>query len=69
MPLFFFIQAPLTPYMSELLYQTLRRALPDGHALKAETVHFLMVPELNEDLLDSTLERQMGRMQTGELAS
>ncbi|PHJ24415.1 isoleucyl-trna synthetase family protein [Cystoisospora suis] len=56
--------APLTPYMSELLYQTLKRALPDGHPLKAETVHFLMVPDLNEELLDSTLERQMGRMQT-----
>ncbi|KEP62519.1 UNVERIFIED_CONTAM: isoleucyl-tRNA synthetase family protein [Hammondia hammondi] len=56
--------APLTPFMSELLYRNLKRALPESHSLLAESVHFLTIPEAAEDVLDSTIERQMGRMQT-----
>jgi len=37
--------APLTPFITEFLYQNLSRALPDGSPLKAKSVHFVMIPE------------------------
>jgi len=55
--------APLTPFITELLYKNLSRALPDGHAMKAKSVHFVMVPEYDAASLDPDIQRAVERMQ------
>eukprot|EP00439_Symbiodinium_sp_Y106_P005573 s1623_g1.t1 len=37
--------APVVPFITEHIYQNLARALPDGHPLKAKSVHWVMIPE------------------------
>lgn len=55
--------APVTPFITEMLYQNLSRALPDGHALKAKSVHWVMVPEFDPSVLDQDIEVAVQRMQ------
>jgi len=61
--------APLTPFITEFLYQNLARALPDGHPLKCKSVHWVMIPEydleaLNPDVL-LAVERLQGVVELG----
>ena len=39
--------APVTPFITEFMYQNLSRALPEGHTMKAQSVHFVMVPDFD----------------------
>merc|ERR1712038_263025 len=49
--------APVTPFIVEHIYQNLARALPDGHEMKADSIHFLMIPEANQAVMEEkTLE-------------
>mmetsp|Transcript_1266 Transcript_1266/g.1564 ORF Transcript_1266/g.1564 Transcript_1266/m.1564 type:complete len:570 (+) Transcript_1266:124-1833(+) len=54
--------APVTPYITEMIYQNLARALPDGHAMKAKSVHFIMVPDFDPDVLNQDIETAVARM-------
>ncbi|OEH78111.1 putative isoleucine-tRNA synthetase [Cyclospora cayetanensis] len=56
--------APMTPFLSEYLYQALRKALPSGHPLLADSVHFLLLPLPNDKLRDTKVEQRMTRMQS-----
>ncbi|CDJ59587.1 isoleucine-tRNA synthetase, putative [Eimeria maxima] len=56
--------APLTPFLSEFLYQALKKGLPAGHSLYAESVHFLLLPPPKEELRDERVEEKMKRMQS-----
>ena len=47
--------APFVPFISEYLYQYLRQFLPEGHALRTESVHFLRIPTVNPTFNDSSL--------------
>lgn len=55
--------APLTPFITEFIYRNLSRALPDGHALKAKSVHFVMIPDA-ETSADKAIVTAMSRMQS-----
>ncbi|CAH2049428.1 unnamed protein product, partial [Iphiclides podalirius] len=52
---------PLSNFESELMYKTLRQLLP-GDSL--ESVHFNMIPEPKQNLVDTNIERAVQRMQT-----
>lgn len=54
------VMAPFTPFLTELMYKTLRDLLP-GKSL--ESVHFNMMPEPKLDLVDTEIERAVQRMQ------
>jgi len=61
--------APFIPFITEKLYQSLRLLLPDGHKLKKDSVHFVMISDLvtEEDLKevqDPVIERRMTRLQS-----
>ncbi|XP_041980878.1 isoleucine--tRNA ligase, cytoplasmic [Aricia agestis] len=55
------VMAPFTPFLSELMYKTLRQLLPGG---SLESVHYNMIPEANLELVDTNIERAVSRMQS-----
>ncbi|XP_050676164.1 isoleucine--tRNA ligase, cytoplasmic [Leptidea sinapis] len=54
------VMAPFTPFLTELMYKTLRQLLP-GTSL--ESVHYNMIPEAKHEFVDSEIERAVQRMQ------
>lgn len=56
------LMAPLTPFITELIYQNLARALPEGHAMKAKSVHFVMIPDPDLEMLDEKIVTAIKRM-------
>ncbi|KAI8084491.1 isoleucyl-tRNA synthetase [Halteromyces radiatus] len=56
--------APFTPFLTENMYQTLKKFLPtDQHAVDDRSVHFLDFPTVREEYFDPEIERSVGRMQ------
>lgn len=55
--------APVTPFLTELIYQNLSRALPEGHPMKAKSVHFVMIPEPDLEALNPEIMTALSRMQ------
>ncbi|KAA8495646.1 Isoleucine--tRNA ligase, cytoplasmic [Porphyridium purpureum] len=55
------LMAPFAPFFSEYVYQGLKRMAPES--LQAESVHFLMLPEARDDLVDERFERAVALMQ------
>jgi isoleucyl-tRNA synthetase len=55
--------APVTPFITELIYQNLSRALPDGHALKQKSVHWVMHPEFDPEALNPQIQTAVQRLQ------
>merc|ERR1711964_97932 len=52
------LMAPVTPFLTEAMYQNLRNGMQNPE----ESVHYLRVPEVQEHLYDSDLERQVATM-------
>jgi isoleucyl-tRNA synthetase len=52
--------APFTPFLSETIYQSLRRYLPDS---EPESVHLCAYPEADESSIQPLLEQAVSRMQ------
>ena len=65
------LMAPFTPFFAEFLYQKLRRRLPAFHDAnakrdelgKAESVHYCMLPSVNEARYDPAVVSAMGLLQ------
>lgn len=58
-------QSSYTPFLTENLYQTLRKYIPEDPAAgDTRSVHFLLFPEVKEEYFDEVIERQVKRMQT-----
>jgi len=56
--------APITPFMSEFLYQNMRNGLPEGSELNQESIHFTSIPDFDEALIDPITEAKVLRMQS-----
>lgn len=56
------LMGPFTPYLTEHMYQNLKNGAPAGEV--EDSVHYLMVPEVEEDAIDLDIERRVGNMQT-----
>ncbi|KAG5897843.1 hypothetical protein JTB14_011841 [Gonioctena quinquepunctata] len=54
------MMAPFAPFLSETMYQYLKELIDS----KVDSVHYLMLPEPNEKLIDINIERAVSRMQT-----
>lgn len=54
------LMAPFAPFLSEHMYQHLKK-LTD---VKEDSVHYLMLPEPNQSLIDKIIERAVARMQS-----
>ncbi|XP_049806576.1 isoleucine--tRNA ligase, cytoplasmic isoform X1 [Schistocerca nitens] len=61
------IMAPFTPFITETMYQNLRRALKKQNfegCDNTESVHYLPFPKVRETCIDSDVEKTVARMQT-----
>eukprot|EP00742_Colponemidia_sp_Colp-10_P002909 GILJ01003106.1.p1 GENE.GILJ01003106.1~~GILJ01003106.1.p1 ORF type:complete len:1149 (-),score=229.84 GILJ01003106.1:175-3621(-) len=55
--------APFTPFLTEFMYQNLKKVLPDAHPDKLDCVHYLEFPQAREDAIDPRIEEAVSRMQ------
>eukprot|EP01027_Heterolobosea_sp_BB2_P022048 GEZU01032431.1.p1 GENE.GEZU01032431.1~~GEZU01032431.1.p1 ORF type:complete len:1094 (+),score=459.19 GEZU01032431.1:187-3468(+) len=55
--------APFTPYLTELMYQNLKNLLPEGSELRQDSIHYLMVPEVDESAREARTEEAVSNMQ------
>ena len=56
------LMAPFSPFFSEFAYQRLKPALPENEQM--QSIHFVMIPEFNEKLLNVDIEHQISLMQS-----
>ncbi len=60
--------APFTPFLTEHMYQNLKGLIDwsgeDKSPKDRASVHFLMIPQAREDLINLDIERSVNRMQT-----
>merc|ERR1712241_538711 len=58
------VMAPFTPFLTETMYQTLRKKCPQFSGPNFASVHFLMIPQASENLIYEDVERAVARMQS-----
>jgi len=58
------LMAPVTPFITEMIYLNLSRALSDGHPMKCKSVHFVMIPDADTEALDPEITQAISRMQS-----
>ncbi|KRT82124.1 tRNA synthetase, partial [Oryctes borbonicus] len=54
------MMSPFSPFLCETMYQYLKELLGE----KSDSVHYLMLPQANQNLIDEKIERAVSRMQT-----
>lgn len=63
--------APITPFISEYLFQNLRNGLHENDPLNCESIHFTAVPDFSDALIDeeimATVERMQSAIEVGRL--
>merc|ERR550525_2126080 len=57
------IMAPFTPFLTETMYQQLRKKVPTLGGKDQASVHYLMLPVARQELIQEDIERAVGRMQ------
>src|SRR5699024_1711872 len=56
----FKIMVPISPFLTEMMYQYLKKLMKTS----SESVHYLMLPQPNNSLINKDIERAVSRMQT-----
>ncbi|XP_078484808.1 isoleucine--tRNA ligase, cytoplasmic [Ciona intestinalis] len=56
--------APFTPFLTEQMYQNLRRIIPHLQTEDCRSIHYLMLPQPKESLINVKIEKAVSRMQT-----
>merc|ERR1711963_252473 len=57
------VMAPFTPFLTETMYQQLKKKCPQLTGPSHASVHYLMLPTAREDLIYEDVERAVARMQ------
>ncbi|KAM5148749.1 isoleucine--tRNA ligase, cytoplasmic isoform 2-T7 [Mantella aurantiaca] len=60
------LMAPFTPFITELMYQKLRSLIDPTSVQEKDTrsIHYLMLPNVRENLIDKKIEAAVSRMQS-----
>nr|DBA18306.1 TPA: hypothetical protein GDO54_016571 [Pyxicephalus adspersus] len=60
------LMAPFTPFITELMYQKLRLLIDPASVQEKDTqsIHYLMLPPVRENLIDKKIEAAVSRMQS-----
>ena len=49
--------ACITPFLTEFMYQNLRNGISEDYKdLKADSIHFLSIPEFHQNLVNEAIE-------------
>jgi len=56
--------APVTPFITDLIYRNLSRALPEGHVMKSKCVHWVMMPEVDPEAVNPAITLAVERLQS-----
>jgi isoleucyl-tRNA synthetase len=57
------VMASFTPFLTETMYQQLRKKVSKLQGADSASVHFLMIPTAKQELIDEGIERAVARMQ------
>ena len=57
------VMAPFTPFLTETMYQQLKKKCPQFSGPNFASVHYLMLPQARENLIYEEVERAVARMQ------
>jgi len=57
------VMAPFTPFLTEMMYQQLKKKVPTLNGPDEKSVHYLLLPTPRKDLIDVDIERAVARMQ------
>lgn len=58
------MMAPVTPFLSEYIYQNLRNGFAEGSPLNFDSVHFTSIPDFAEELINPEIESTVKSMQS-----
>lgn len=58
------LMSPFTPFLTEHIYQNLKRLIPDENSKEDASIHYLMLPEVKRKLVNIQIEKAVSRMQT-----
>ncbi|KAM9182375.1 isoleucine--tRNA ligase, cytoplasmic isoform 1-T1 [Mergus octosetaceus] len=60
------LMAPYTPFITELMYQNLKTLIDPASVQEknTESIHYLMLPQVREDLIDKKIERAVSCLQS-----
>uniref|UniRef100_A0A7N9AY73 Isoleucine--tRNA ligase, cytoplasmic n=1 Tax=Mastacembelus armatus TaxID=205130 RepID=A0A7N9AY73_9TELE len=60
------LMAPFTPFITETMYQNLRHLIDPASVEEKNTnsIHYLMLPQVRESLIDERIERAVSQMQS-----
>jgi isoleucyl-tRNA synthetase len=61
---FTLMMCPFTPFFAEFCYQTLKPGLTEGAPDFVDSVHYLMLPTGDDNLIKEDVERKVGYMQS-----
>eukprot|EP00127_Corallochytrium_limacisporum_P006058 Clim_evm7s218 gene=Clim_evmTU7s218 len=57
------IMAPFTPFLTEYMYQNLKKVIKGHDTPETASVHYLLIPEVNQDLINPDIVKAVSRMQ------
>ncbi|XP_036387255.1 isoleucine--tRNA ligase, cytoplasmic [Megalops cyprinoides] len=59
------LMAPFTPFITEMMYQNLKHLIDPASSEKdSGSIHYLMLPQVRESLIDKRIENAVSRMQS-----
>lgn len=56
------LMSPVVPFITEIMYQNLRKVIASNSPLQEASIHFLQIPEVNEQLIDEQVVERMGKV-------
>jgi isoleucyl-tRNA synthetase len=56
------LMAPFTPFVTEMIYQNMKKCLPEDHPLSQQSIHFLTMPTFDETLVNPAIDDAVRRM-------
>lgn len=57
------LMAPITPFLSEYIFQNMRNGLADSSPLNKQSIHFIQMPDFDPALINLEIEATVKQMQ------
>lgn len=57
------LMSPITPFLSEFIFQNMKNGLADDSPLKQDSIHFTQMPVFDPELINTDIEETVKKMQ------